>query len=115
MDVERAVEDFVRRGKDLFDQLRAEGQTLSSVGLQILRTQLHILGIEAARLKHANVIAERSKIKHVKAKTPNKLKPAATCPHRRAIDDYFDEKGNRTNLFYCLECGTVIGGSPGSE
>lgn len=118
MDIERAVEDFVHRGKDLFDRLRAEGQTLSSLGLQILRTQLHILHVEVAHLKHEKANAEQGKAQAETAVATQKikaLKPASTCMHSRAIDDYIDEKGKRTDLCYCLECGAVIGGPSDSK
>ena len=121
MDIERAVEDFVLRGKDLFDRLRAEGQTLSPLGLKILRTQLHILTIEAARLKHGKFVAELARTKRElgipdRPRTDRrKLKPVATCSHSRAIDDYVDENRKRKNQFYCLECGVVLETRSGSE
>ena len=94
MDIERAVEDFVQKGKELFRRLRSEGDSLSDLGLGILRAQLHILTIEASRLKSKHPIVSPVQ--------------GNACAHGRAIDNYIDEKGNPTKLFYCLECGTVI-------
>ena len=94
MDIERAVEDFIHKGKDLFRRLRSEGDSLSDLGLGILRTQLHILTVEASRLTCKQPVASPVQ--------------GAPCAHGRAIDNYIDASGNRTGLFYCLECGTVI-------
>ena len=101
MDLERAVEDFVGKGKDLFRRLRSEGMSLSDLGLGILRTQLHILTVEATRLKVQKLSANRTN-------GEQSISPADGCAHGRAIDNYVDEHGNRTKLFYCLECGAVI-------
>lgn len=101
MDIERALDDFVHKGKDLFRLLRSEGGFLSPLGLEVLRTQLHVLTVEAARLKSQPLIAK-------KTDAAQSTREANTCPHGRAIDNYIDESGNRTKLFYCLECGTVI-------
>lgn len=82
MDIERAVDDFVTKGTALFRQLRREGESLSDLGLGTLRTQLLILNVEAASL-----LRDRF--------TKKKAKPeAATCAHRRAIDDVINAKGN---------------------
>ena len=106
MDIERAVEDFVHTGKDLFRRLRSEGESLSNLGLGILRTQLHIFSIEAARLKSKQLIAEKTNGAQCTVQVDD------ACMHRRAIDSYIDESGNRTKLFYCLECGTVLEAPP---
>lgn len=101
MDIERAVDDFVHKGKDLFRLLRSEGGFLSPLGLGVLRTQLHILTVEAARLNSQQPIAKKTDA------VPS-TREADVCAHGRAIDNYIDENGKRTNLFYCLECGSVI-------
>jgi hypothetical protein len=101
MDIERAVDDFVHKGKDLFRLLRSDGEALSPLALGVLRTQLHILTVEAARLKSQQLIAK-------KTNAEQSTRRADACAHGRAIDNYIDEKGNQTKLFYCLECGTVI-------
>ena len=100
MDIERAVEDFVDKGKDLFRRLRSEGESLSPLDLLILRTQLHILTVEAARLKSKHLIGKRTKA--------GEQSKADACAHGRAIDNYIDENGKHTTLFFCLECGAVI-------
>ena len=89
MDIERATDDFVRRGADLFRQLRLEGESLSVLGLTTLRTQLLILNVEAARLQH------------VAMKKSN-------CSHSRAIDDFIDANGERTGFVCCLECKAIF-------
>ena len=94
MDLERAVEDFVTTGKDLFRRLRSEGESLSDLGLGILRTQLHILTVEASRLSAKQPVVN--------------LVQGNACAHARAIDNYVDENGNVTKLFCCLECGTLM-------
>lgn len=108
MDIERAVEDFVTKGNELFHRLRSEGESLSRLGLRILRTQLHILTIESCRLKSQQLTATRT-IGELSAVR------VAACAHGRAIDNYIDEQGNRTKLFYCLECGTVIEDPPAAS
>ena len=105
MDIERAAEDFVTKGKEFFRLLRSEGGFLSPLGLGILRTQLHILTIEAARLKSQQLTANRTNGEQSTVQV-------SACAHNRAIDNYIDANGNRTKLFYCLECGTVIEAPP---
>jgi hypothetical protein len=115
MDIERAAEDFVRRGKVLFDQLRSEGEALSDLGVRVLLTQLHILNVEVTRLKHTRQfsgkgIASTTSPKE-KAPTEERLekkgsKPA--CLHRRLINDFVNGDGQRTTLVSCLECGAII-------
>lgn len=51
MDLQRAVRDFVSVGKDLYQQLRTSGETLSDLDLLALREQLHMLDIEAGNLQ----------------------------------------------------------------
>ena len=97
MDIERAVEEFVANGKDLFRRLRSEGDSLSDLGRHILRTQLHILSVEADHVHSKRLPAKKT--------TSGEFE---TCAHGRAIDNYLDENGNRTKLYYCLECGGVI-------
>jgi hypothetical protein len=53
MDVAKAVSEFVKSGRSLFDQLRTEGQHLSHLDLHLLLTQLFILQMEARSLKSA--------------------------------------------------------------
>jgi hypothetical protein len=62
---------------------------------------LHILTAEAARLKSQQVLAK-------KTNAAQSSRAAEGCAHGRAIDNYIDENGNGTKLFYWLECGTVI-------
>jgi hypothetical protein len=110
MDIERAVEDFVHKGKDLFDRLRSEGESLSTLGLDILQTQLHVLTVEATRLNRQKRITKTTKATEKQSRVP-----LTTCAHGRAIDNYTDEKGKRTERFYCLECGAVIDEPPVSQ
>ena len=79
MDIERAVDDFANKGKDLT--------------------------VEAARLKSQQLVAK-------KTDAAQSTGEAKACAHGRAIDNYVDENGKRTKLFYCLECGTVIEAPP---
>jgi hypothetical protein len=51
MDVSRAVSEFVSLGRDLFRLLQAEGQAVSKLYLNILRTQLQILQAEITSLE----------------------------------------------------------------
>jgi hypothetical protein len=51
MDISRAVDEFVSLGRRLFHQLRAEGEGVSKLDLHILLAQLHVLQIEATRLR----------------------------------------------------------------
>jgi len=51
MSIQRAVNEFVSQGKDLYRQLRSNGATLSDVDLMTLREQLHILDAEAGHLQ----------------------------------------------------------------
>jgi len=102
MDIERAVDDFVSRGRDLFRHLRLEGQSLSHLALGMLRTQLHILTVEAARLKRVKQFSDPTSSE----KSP--ASPPPDCSHRRLIDDIVDANGERTGLAYCLQCGGFI-------
>jgi hypothetical protein len=52
MDIQRAVSEFVSKGKDLFHLLRSKGEALSDVDLMTLREQLHILDTEADHLQN---------------------------------------------------------------
>jgi hypothetical protein len=112
MDIERAVDDFLLRGQNLFHHLRSEGESLSDLGLRILRVQLHILHVETARLVHIKLArpaatAETSPaLFPVQAKTEKKSPDE--CVHRRLIDDYVNAHGERTSLVYCLECEAII-------
>ena len=51
MDVSQAVKDFVIQSKELFHLLRREGRDLSDLELHMLRSQLHLLEIEATNLQ----------------------------------------------------------------
>lgn len=51
MSIQRTVNEFVSKGKDLYHRLRSEGDALSDVELVALREQLHILDAEAGRLQ----------------------------------------------------------------
>lgn len=51
MDLSRAVSEFVSMGRNLFRLLQVEGQTVSKLDLDILRTQLHILQAEITSLE----------------------------------------------------------------
>ena len=59
------------------------------------------MDIEAAHLKSKQLTANRTNGKQCTVQVN-------ACAHGRAIDNYIDEHGNRTKLFYCLECGAVI-------
>jgi len=50
-DVFRAVNDFVTQSNELFQLLRREGCGLSERELHMLRSQLHLLEIEATNLQ----------------------------------------------------------------
>ena len=120
MDIERTVGDFVSKGRDLFHRLRSEGQSLSDLALGMLRTQLHILTVETARLNHAKRLRNRDKAnptssessfgqlsaRHKKKKKLESSVP--NCSHTRLIDDVVDANGKRIRLVYCLECGVII-------
>src|SRR5690348_9199757 len=101
MNIEREVQDFVHKGNGLFSRLRSEGDSLSDSGLDILRTQLHMLSVETRRVKRGKLSAKKA--------APIEM---SACTHGRAIDNYIDENGNRTELFSCLECGAVIKAPP---
>jgi hypothetical protein len=47
MDVNRAVNDFLTQGKNLFHLIRSDGIQLSDAELVMLRVQLHLLDSEA--------------------------------------------------------------------
>lgn len=51
MSLQRAVNEFISQGKNLYHRLRTEGETLSDVQLVALREQLHILDAEAGHLQ----------------------------------------------------------------
>lgn len=51
MDIQRAVNEFIAEGKNLYHRLRSEGEDLSDVELMALREQLHILDAEAGDLQ----------------------------------------------------------------
>jgi len=93
MDIERAVGDFVSKGRELFHRLRSEGESLSDLALGLLRTQLHILNVETSRLKQARRISNRNKANptssenssvqlSVRRKNKKKLEsPLPNCSH----------------------------------
>ena len=52
MDIRRAVNEFVSHGKELLERLQsAEGKSLPSTELLLLKVQLHLLQFEAANLE----------------------------------------------------------------
>ena len=51
MSIQRDVDDFITRGKNLYHRLRSDGEALSDVELVALREQLHILDLEAGQLQ----------------------------------------------------------------
>lgn len=104
MDIERAVDDFVSRGKDLYHQIKSEGGALSSLGLHTLQTQLHILQVEARRIEQNQ--QNSSRLPSVRS-SRRKTSPQ-TCRHRRVIDDCLDAQGQRTGFVYCLECMAIF-------
>ena len=109
MDIEREVETFVAKGKDLFRSLRAEGDALSDLALQILRAQLHILHVESARLLHLRIKNNGSPTSSKKSPVWPPLQiqsPDDLCSHSRLVDDFVNMEGK--TLVYCLECRTII-------
>ena len=112
MDIERAVDDFVAKGRELFHRLRSEGETLSDCGLKLFQNQLHILTVEGYRLKHLKLSTGRRKANPIwLEQSPGAhsvQKTQLNCSHNRLIDDVVDAKGERTNLVCCLECGAII-------
>ena len=97
MDIERAVDDFLRQSMALFRQLQQEGQAISDGRLTALRTQLLILSIEATSVLHRRVLSKKLYDSE-----------RATCAHRRAIDDVIRADGTHTGFIYCLECHEVL-------
>jgi hypothetical protein len=116
MDLERAVDDFVSRGKALFVHLRSEGEALSDLGLKILLNQLHILNVEATRLKQVRLSAHRRRTQSMSSKKSvlptnpalEKTHLIPACTHGRLIDYFLNADGQRTSLLHCLECGAVF-------
>ena len=107
MDIERAVEDFVVRGKTLFHHLKSEGHALSDLALRILRTQLHILQVESRRLQNNKQTPAEAPIRSARtAKSPEK------CDHGLMIEVCVDANGKRTGQVYCVECGTIFKDPP---
>ena len=109
MDIEREVETFVSKGKDLFRSLRAEGDALSDLALQILRAQLHILNVESARLLQMRITNNGSATSPKKSPVwpPSQAQSCNhQCLHSRLIDDFVNMEGK--TLVYCLECRTII-------
>jgi hypothetical protein len=110
MDVERAVDEYVARGLNLFRQLRSEGNALSLLAVRMLRSQLHVLGVEASRLERKKISGEKSAT-HAPAQLPvraiAKEKSCLICEHGRLID-YCLYAGKRTGFLYCLECRAVF-------
>ena len=108
MDIEREVETFVSKGKDLFRSLRADGDAISDLALQILRTQLHILNVESARILHLRIKVNGSPASSKKSPvwSPHVQSAGKQCSHIRLIDDFVNIEGK--TLVYCLECRTII-------
>ena len=53
MDLSRAITEFVKSGRTVFDLLRSDGDSITRLDLHILLTQLFILQVEARSLGHA--------------------------------------------------------------
>ena len=52
MDLSRAVNDYVIKGAELFPRLRSdESKILSDTELLMLRTQMQVIEVEAARIQ----------------------------------------------------------------
>jgi hypothetical protein len=51
MNIQRAVKAFIAEGKELFHQLRSNGEGLPDLDLVALREQLYILDTEAGHLQ----------------------------------------------------------------
>ena len=53
MDISRAVNEYVIKGTELFYRLRSEeSDTLSDTELVMLRTQMQVIEVEAARIQN---------------------------------------------------------------
>ena len=53
MDISRAVNEYVIKGTELFHRLRSEeSDTLSDTELLMLRTQMQVIDVEAARVQN---------------------------------------------------------------
>lgn len=53
MDISRAINEYVVKGTELFHRLRSEeSDTLSDTELVMLRTQMQVIDVEAARVQH---------------------------------------------------------------
>lgn len=53
MDISRAVNEYVIKGTELFYRLRSEeSDTLSDTELLMLRTQMQVIEVEAARVQN---------------------------------------------------------------
>ena len=53
MDISRAVNEYVIKGTELFYRLRSEeSDTLSDTELVMLRTQMQVIDVEAARVQN---------------------------------------------------------------
>jgi hypothetical protein len=77
MDIQRAVSEFVSKGKGLFHLLRSKGEALSDVDLMTLREQLHILDTEADHLQNL----KQFRLRDPKARLPL---PMSRSQHRAA-------------------------------
>ena len=53
MDLSKAITEFVKSGRTVFDLLRSEGDSLTRLDLHILLTELFVLQVEARSLGHA--------------------------------------------------------------
>jgi hypothetical protein len=82
MDIQRAVSEFVSKGKGLFHLLRSKGEALSDVDLMTLREQLHILDTEADHLQNL----KQFRLKDVTPSSPKARLPSpmSRSQHRAA-------------------------------
>jgi hypothetical protein len=57
MDISRALNEFVSRGNELFQRMNTdEGELLTETELAMLRTQLHVISVQAYQLQSMKVL-----------------------------------------------------------
>lgn len=81
MRTQRAVSEFIAQGKDLYRQLRLEGEDISDVELVALREQLHILDAEAGHLQELKEFDSDALPFMFDGKRPQVAKPMNRRPH----------------------------------
>ena len=62
MELPREIEEFLRNSRGLFQRLKRDGHTLSELELHRLRTQLHLLEIEAMNLQTLKKLQSRDRV-----------------------------------------------------